>query len=168
MHVRYTDNRAAYESWSNRVPGFEPGYVSRLEGFEEYVAREVDASPSARVFLATDIPDVERRFRKRFGDRIISYPKPYRSAFSRWLARMREGGTVRTTPMSHAVIEFYLLAHCRKLIGTYFSSFAELACLIRGAELYEVIGTEVREARTGTKFRYLYPTDWNPGAATGA
>lgn len=165
VHIRYTDNLATQRDWVGKIEGFRPELVSRLEGFEKYIAGEIDARPDARLFLATDNPSVERRFRKRFGRHIITYPKTYRGILSRWLARLRYGRTVRTTPMSIAVIEFYLLARCRKLVGTYFSSFAELACVINGVDYHSVIGVEVRERPINRKFRHLF--DDEPVASEG-
>ena len=169
LHIRYTDNVAAHRRWAGKIRGFEHENASRLEGFEAYVSREIDASSDVQIFLATDNQGVERRFRRRFGNHIITYPKTYQGTLSWWIGRFRSGPAFRTTPMSYAAIEFYLLARCRKLIGTYFSSFAQLACLIYGAEIYHVAGIEVRETRTGAKFRYLYENEPAPGAsgATG-
>jgi hypothetical protein len=109
VHIRRTDNR-------------ESTAMSSTQRFIDLMQWEVDADSQVRFFVATDSPDEELRLRQRFPQRIITHTK-------QTLNRNDPRG------IQDAVIDLYSLANCRKLIGSYWSSFSEVAAQLRGIEL---------------------------------
>lgn len=101
MHVRRADHDLAINHSPTGV-------------FVELIEQEIGEDPEARFFLATDSPDVEKELKASFPGRISSYEK-------RSLDRNdREA-------IEDAVVDLYCLSRCRKLIGSYDSSFSETA-----------------------------------------
>jgi hypothetical protein len=101
VHVRRTDNRHARQ--------YSPTGL-----FVERMRREVANDDTTEFFVATDSPDVERLLNDEFPGRITSHRK-------RSLDR-NDGVAIQD-----AVIDLYCLSRCRKLIGSYWSSFSETA-----------------------------------------
>jgi hypothetical protein len=108
VHIRRTDNRASIDK-------------SPTTCFLELMQREVDADRSVKFFVATDSPEEESRLKQRFGGRIITHAKAT-------LDRDDPRG------IQDAVVDLYSLANCRKLIGSHWSSFTDVAAQIRGIE----------------------------------
>lgn len=109
VHIRRTDHLEAIRHTS----------VSR---YEEVMAEEIEASPEVRFFLATDDPDIKQRLLDRFGeDRIITA----RTALRR---DSKEG-------MEGAVLDLFALSRTDKIIGSYYSSYSEIAAELGGIEL---------------------------------
>jgi hypothetical protein len=106
VHVRRTDNLRAQAE-------------STLERFVDLMRAELATAPSAEFFVATDEPVVLEAFMRQFGERVWEYPK---RAYS------------RNDPVAiiDAVVDLYSLAHTRRLIGSYWSSFTDTAADIRG------------------------------------
>lgn len=108
VHVRRTDNlQASAESTQDR-------FVALMQA-------EVAADAQAKFFVASDSPEVMSALRCAFGDRIWDYPK-------RALARDDP------VALADAVVDLYALGQCRKLIGSYWSSFTDTAAELRGIE----------------------------------
>ena len=109
VHIRRTDHLEAIRHTS----------VSR---YEEVMAEEIEARPEVRFFLATDDPDIKQRMLDRFGeDRIITA----RTALRR---DSKEG-------MEGAVLDLFALSRTDKIIGSYYSSYSEIAAELGGIEL---------------------------------
>ena len=90
------------------------GIVSTDEKFIEEIRKEIESNAKVKFFLATEEKETEDKFKRIFGERIISYPK---------ITREREGeGSVK-----EALIEMLLLSKCKKILGTFKSTFNEFA-----------------------------------------
>jgi hypothetical protein len=108
VHVRRTDNRYARDH-------------SPLDMFIDLMRREVAQDDASRFFVATDSPEAEGHLRGEFPGRICMHEKR---------------SLDRNDPLAieDAVIDLYCLARCRKLIGSYWSSFSETAWQLGGIE----------------------------------
>ena len=104
VHIRRTDqiNSIAY---------------SKTENFIELMNREIEENPDVRFFLATDDKDEEALLRKTFPGRIVSNE-------NRTLRRDSLDG------MYDALLDLYCLAACKKIIGSYCSSFTDTAAAL--------------------------------------
>lgn len=90
--------------------------ASREEDFLTLMAAVLERRPESRFFLATDLEEVERRFRQRFGGRI--------------LARRKRGGGRATEPgMTESLIDLLLLSRTRAILGNEHSAFTRVAAL---------------------------------------
>jgi hypothetical protein len=72
-------------------------------------------------FLATDSPDEEKRLREIFAYRIITHPK-------------RSVDRQNPQAIKDALIDLFCLSKCKKIIGSYWSSFTETACELNNIE----------------------------------
>lgn len=113
VHIRRTDNANSVEH-------------SPTELFLQAMQDEVAADPAVGFFLATDDPDEEKNILKNFPDRITVHKKE--SLHREDPAAIRD-----------ALVDVYCLSRCRKIIGSYWSSFTEVAHLLRGAEMHLAI-----------------------------
>lgn len=104
VHIRRTDNRAAIEK-------------SPMEAFIAAMEQALVDDKGVRFFVSTDDPSVLAAVQHRFGASIISYPKR---------------GYARNDPSSieDALVDLYCLASCRRIIGSYWSSFTDTAASI--------------------------------------
>lgn len=91
---------------------------SPLLKFIEYMSEEIDSSAGVTFFLSTDDPEVETKLRKTFKEKIFTHPK-------------RSLNRNNPQAIQDAVIDLYSLANCRKLIGSYWSSFTDTAWQLR-------------------------------------
>ncbi len=105
IHIRRTDNRPAIGK-------------SSTECFIECMKKELDSDPDTRFYLATDDLEEERIIRAAFPGRILSNEK-------RCLRRDSAEG------IQDALLDLYCLANTRKIIGSYFSSFTDIAADMR-------------------------------------
>lgn len=108
VHIRRTDNSISMGK-------------STTEQFIALMKKELAAYPETCFFLATDDNKEEALLRKLFPGRIISNE-------TRTLSRNSEDG------MHDALLDLYCLAATKKLIGSYWSSFTDIAADIRGIE----------------------------------
>ena len=108
VHIRRTDNTISMGK-------------STTEQFIALMKKELDAYPETCFFLATDDSKEEALLRKTFPGRIISNE-------TRTLSRNSEAG------MHDALLDLYCLAATEKLIGSYWSSFTDIAADMRGIE----------------------------------
>jgi hypothetical protein len=108
VHIRRTDNTVSMGK-------------STTEQFIALMQKELEAFPETRFFLATDDAKEEALLRKTFPGRIISNE-------TRTLSRNSEAG------MHDALLDLYCLAATEKLIGSYWSSFTDIAADMRGIE----------------------------------
>ena len=108
VHIRRTDNMASIQH-------------SPIEDFEAAMREEIERDPDTRFFLATDDPAIEARLQEGFPGRIVVHAK---------------SSLARNDPQAvrDAVVDLYGLSNCRRLIGSYRSSFTDSASRIRGIE----------------------------------
>jgi hypothetical protein len=108
IHIRRSDNKHSVS-------------LSPLEGFIELMKNELERIPGTMFYLATDSNVDEERLKKIFGNRIITHAKI--------LDRNSEEG------IKDALIDLYALANTKRIIGSYFSSFSEVAAQIHQIDL---------------------------------
>lgn len=108
VHIRRTDQEKSIE-------------YSKTENFIDLMKKEFLKNSNVKFYLATDDFEEEKNIRKEF-------PKSIISNSNRNLSRdSREG-------MLDAVIDLYCLSNCQKIIGSYWSSFTDVAAAINGLE----------------------------------
>ncbi len=100
VHIRRTDNVVAMQH-------------STPEGFRKAMRREVQKHADTCFFLATDDDSLKAELRQEFGHRIVSQQTDVRR------------DTVEG--MRDAVVDLWCLAATRQLIGSYWSSFTDIA-----------------------------------------
>ena len=105
VHIRRTDNAPAIGK-------------SSTDAFLSSMRQELDADPDTVFYLATDDMGEEALLREVFPNRILSNQK-------RCLERDSAEG------MKDALLDLYCLANTRKIIGSYFSSFTDIAADMR-------------------------------------
>lgn len=108
VHIRRTDNTISMGK-------------STTEQFLALMHKELDAYPETCFFVATDDGKEEALLRKTFPGRIISNE-------TRTLSRDSLEG------MQDALLDLYCLAAAKKLIGSYWSSFTDIAADMKGIE----------------------------------
>lgn len=138
VHVRHTDNVALHEIRAEMDSGFSLASVSTPDGFRNAVRQ---CSQTGPVFVATDNPAIERDFRQEFGGSLLTYPKQYSSE---WHTPADAAATLReprTAPVRDALVEMLLLRSCRRIVGTYYSSFAEFAAVWGRVDYCDVVGS---------------------------
>jgi hypothetical protein len=111
IHIRRTDNNLSIK-------------YSPLEGFIDLMNMEISRYRDTLFYLATDSSDDETRLKNIFGDRIITHTKI--------LERNTEKG------IQDALIDLYCLSKTSKILGSYYSSFSEVAAQINKIQLIQV------------------------------
>jgi len=111
VHIRRKDNIKAIQH-------------SPLKIFIDQMNHEIGVKPQTMFFVATDSAKDEASLKKIFGDRILTYPKV--------LERDSEKG------IQDALIDLYCLSNTKKILGSYYSSFSEVAAQINDIELIQV------------------------------
>lgn len=112
IHIRRTDNTNAVK-------------YSPTQLFIEKVKGDIAKEPDLRFYLATDDPKEEEAFKNEFGDRILIYKKH---------------SLDRNNPLAikDALVDLYNLSCCRRIYGSYYSSFSDTAALWAGIEKVEI------------------------------
>lgn len=100
VHIRRTDNQLSIKK-------------SPIEKFIELMKAEEKQNPEQKFFLSTDSPRAENDIEKAFKGKIIKYDKE--------LSRKKEQG------VKDALIDMLCLSRTSKIIGSYWSSFSEVA-----------------------------------------
>lgn len=108
VHIRRTDNAVSMGK-------------STTEQFIALMQKELDAHPETTFFLATDDKKEEALLRSSFPEKILSNE-------NRTLSRSSVEG------MHDALLDLYCLAATQKLIGSYWSSFTDIAADMHGIE----------------------------------
>ena len=108
VHIRRTDNAISMGK-------------STTEQFIAEMERELSAHPNSLFFLATDDQSEEDLLRKTFPGKIISNQ-------NRTLSRDSVDG------IQDALLDLFCLSATDKLIGSYWSSFTDIAADMRGIE----------------------------------
>ena len=112
IHIRRTDH-----VWAIRH--------SPTEKFIEVMSEELDINPATKYFLATDSAEEEKILLEHFGNRVITYKKTS-------LDRESIEG------IQDALVDMYLLASTNKIIGSFASSFSEVAAEIGNIPLVTI------------------------------
>eukprot|EP00408_Alexandrium_pacificum_P046035 CAMPEP_0171266650 /NCGR_PEP_ID=MMETSP0790-20130122/58750_1 /TAXON_ID=2925 /ORGANISM="Alexandrium catenella, Strain OF101" /LENGTH=132 /DNA_ID=CAMNT_0011735357 /DNA_START=104 /DNA_END=502 /DNA_ORIENTATION=+ len=112
MHVRRTDH------WEACTYSPEDLFIEKLDELLSTASDGAQAvSDGAQtIFLATDCPELEKRLRQRYGERIMSLQK-------RTLDRSMPAG------IEDAFADLLSLAQCSELIGSFESTFSRTASL---------------------------------------
>lgn len=108
VHIRRTDNAQAIE--------FSP-----LGLFFEHIDAFLAKHPEGRVFLATDDQETKKTMLQRYGPHIICSPQP--------ASRKTRAG------VADGLVDMLTLARCGSILGSWYSSFSELAAQIGGIPL---------------------------------
>lgn len=108
LQIRRTDNRNSIAN-------------SPIEAFERIAIKLIRENNDVKIFLATDDELTKLYFQKKFPHNII-YNKAEASR------NTRDG-------IIDAVAELYIMASCRHIYGSYWSSYSEIASLIGGSPL---------------------------------
>lgn len=115
VHIRRTDNQPAIGK-------------SSTDAFVASMKKELESDPDTMFYLATDDMTEEARLRQAFPGKILSNQ-------NRCLQRDSAEG------MHDALLDLYCLASTRKIIGSYFSSFTDIAADMK--KIPKVIAGEV-------------------------
>lgn len=103
VHVRRTDNAASIE-------------LSPIELFFTAIDKEIDLYADASIYLATDDESVKLELQKRYGKRLLfAKDKADRSSI---------------TGIQGGIVDMYALARTQKILGSFHSSFSELAAQV--------------------------------------
>ncbi len=97
------------------------GKVSPTAKFIEKIHEVLWINPSSRFFLCTDCQQTEDKLKNEFGDKIIIYPKKSLDRAS--ILAIQQG-----------LVDLLLLSKTKHIIGTYFSTFTELAWWFGGCK----------------------------------
>lgn len=108
LHFRGTDN-------------FKCKELTTVEKFTARVDAELEARPTTTFFLATDEIEVRRALVERYGKRIMYHENV--------LNRNSVAGMV------DGAIDLYCLAATKRIIGSYWSSYSEIAAELGGIDL---------------------------------
>ncbi len=106
VHIRRTDNHQSLA-------------YSPTAAFIELMQAEIRADPHTKFFVATDAQTEEEQLRQTFPDRIVTHQKQSLDRHD-------------PAAIQDAVVDLYCLSKCRKLIGSYYSSFTDTAHQING------------------------------------
>lgn len=111
LHIRRADNKMSIK--------FSP-----LSGFTDLMDEAILKNQDSKFFLATDSPEVEELIKSKYGNRIIVHPKT--------LDRNTATG------IQDSVVDLYCLSKTKRIVGSFYSSFSEVAARINGIELIQV------------------------------
>ena len=103
LHIRRSDNEMSIK-------------YSPTELFIDAIEKEIESNPAVKFYLATDDSHEEKLITERFGDRICTYKKHS-------VDRNTEVAIV------DAMIDLTNLASCKKIYGSYYSSFSDVAAI---------------------------------------
>ncbi len=101
LHIRRTDHEAAIQH-------------SPLSAFHEQIEQILKKNPSATFFVATDDPETERQL-------LTSYPQAVITNSAKQFTRKSADGII------DAYIDILCLSRCARIIGSYGSSFSQVA-----------------------------------------
>jgi hypothetical protein len=111
LHIRRTDNKLSIK--------FSP-----LSGFTDRMDEAILKNQDTKFFLATDSPGVEEQIKSKFGNRIIAHPKTL------------DRNTA--SAIQDSVVDLYCLSKTKRIVGSFYSSFSEVAARINNIELIQV------------------------------
>lgn len=135
VHIRTRKtNKRLTKEWDSHPDG--PIGQTRLDLFSLLIDREIDKKPDVKIFFATDNITECRSLIEKYRDRLLVYPKD-----------TTDGMVNRFSPEDHknALIDLYLLANTRKIIGTRQSSFSYEAAVMGNVPFIEISGLGMRQ-----------------------
>jgi hypothetical protein len=109
IHIRRTDNTVSIEN-------------SPLEVFEKAMDREMSINPNTNFYLCSDDKEIKDYFQKGKWSEKVKVPDGP-------LSRDSEEGIIQ------AACELYALSKTRKILGSYWSSFGEIAAKLGNIEI---------------------------------
>jgi len=112
VHIRRKDNLRSIKH-------------SPLEGFITLMKNEIKHKPETLFFFATDSEEVEKELLDIFNSRIITHKK--------LLDRNTEAG------IQDALIDLFCLSRTKKIFGSHYSSYSEVAAQINNIDLIQVL-----------------------------
>lgn len=118
VHIRKGDHKVSFDG---------RGRISQDDYFMERIRCLLEVNPNYKFLLCTEDEETEEKFLHRFSkEHIIYFPKRFRS---------------RNTPESikEAFVDILLLAQCPIIIGTFLSTFTEIAWWLGGCKAQVVI-----------------------------
>ena len=106
----------------------------------EIFENQIDKLPEdKKFFFCSDNSDVQQHFVDKYGDRVVTYE---RQMFND--PRLAESGHHDDIQLTtDAFIELLMLSKCATIVGTYASSFDELAWWMRGCKSKVIIPTPI-------------------------
>ncbi len=121
LHIRRGDITNSRDGW---------GKISDEEKFIARIREILCKNNNQKFFLATDSYQTEKRLLALFKENLIVYPKEV-------VERNKKNSIIES------LIELLLLSKTKKIIGTYQSTYTELAWWLGGADKdVEILGTE--------------------------
>lgn len=138
VHIRSKKNhRGLTKQWDSGADGKMS--QSSLQIFSSLIDEEIKNNPEVKIFLATDNTEVCRPIINKYQDRLLTYHKD-----------TTEGMVNRFSieDQKTALIDFYLLANTRKLIGTKQSTFSYEAAVLGNIPFIEVSDSGLRQEYT--------------------
>ena len=104
----------------------------------EIFEKEIDKlDPDKKFFFCCDNSDVQKHFIDKYGDRVVTYD---RQIFND--PRLAESGHHDDIQLTaDAFVELVMLSKCATIIGTYLSSFDEVAWWMGGCQSKVIIPT---------------------------
>ena len=113
VHVRRGDNLMSHK-------------YSPLDLFIKKMDENIGVDPSTTFYVSTDSNEVYETLKQIFGDKVYT------------AATVRSRDTLKG--IQSALLDFYCLSKCKKILGSYDSSFSEIAAKMGKIPL-EVIST---------------------------
>ncbi len=126
VHIRKGDFKGLYDGRAG---------ISKEEDFMERMKCLLEVNSNYKFLLCTEDEETEERFLQRFGkDKIIYFPKRFRDRNS-------------SNGVKEAFVDILLLSKCPIIIGTFLSTFTEIAWWMGNCNAQVVIpGAENKEA----------------------
>lgn len=158
IHIRMTDNVYSYEWWTQNDPDFRTEKVSQLDGFITLIEQFEKCGEG--VLLTTDNADVAKLLCARYTN-VFTYQKDYDNRgfihhvsikysqpsgltqlFKRIISLLKRPDPVtwRTTGVDDALIDLWLLSRCRRIVGSYYSSFSQVSAILGNVPLDRMEG----------------------------
>ena len=121
IHLRRTD--------FNKSPDGR-GNISTDDLFVERIEEIIKKNPKQKFFVCTDSPETEKDLKEKFGESIVVFPK------TNWIMSSKEAS-------KDSLTDLLLLSKTKKILGTYLSTFTEIAWWLGGCKAkVEIIGEE--------------------------
>lgn len=89
--------------------------------FFEYVSKN---SKNNKFFLATDNKKTQDIYKNKYGNKVLYYEK------------IQESDNLRKTSLENAIIDIYILSYCKRIKGTYNSSFTKFALNLKNSRKF--------------------------------
>lgn len=105
-----------------------------------------------KIFFCSDNSDVQKYFVKKYKDRIITYEREmYNNAL-----QAESGHNQNLQASIDAFIEMFILSKCQTIIGTFASSFDEIAWWLSGCKTNVIIPKPLNENAYKTMYNLIH------------